>query len=233
MSIAKPNYNVNVRKTRESTQAPSMFVSIPADSSVQLRFLPPDNPEGVLFFRAVQHFRFKDNDRNRAWACLDVHGENAGGCPGCELVEYFRKNGTEAQKKIANERRANARCYAQVIEKGKEDQGPRLVPLSPTTADQVSDLLEMQFSNSLPLLTDVEAGEWVVVSRKGSGLKTEYKVMPTGVRVPLKAVNKDWEDKFLNIKEKLDLKIATREQFIQSIKDTLAGELPLDEVFGD
>lgn len=239
MSIRRPVYKVDVKATRAATEQDTLFVKPAPNSSVQVRFLPPDNAEGALFFAATTHFNFKDPkdpSKGRAWACLDQHGgPKDGKCAICQVVRFFIKNGTDAQlslvKGFGKTINANTSFYAQVYLKDRADKGIKLLRVPQTGADAVSDILGFQGDNGLPFLSDPEAGEWIIVGRTGDGPKTKWKAMSTSVRVPLDTLDAEWATHIETTLELLQMNITDRAGQIASLRQCYGDVLPLEEVF--
>jgi hypothetical protein len=202
-----------------------VFYDIKPGTSHNLRFLPPWNEEGLLFFESVQHFNFKVDGQPRAFACLKVHGD--GECPSCDMLErapdVFAGN-DDLIESILNKHGLAFRWHAQVIPirpEGLEQDGPYIVGLSKGTANDVSDILTMERDNRQALLVDPDEGQAINITRNNkSGLGTRYKVMPTGLRVGLDDLLPDWADKFLDVPKAVNLRIITPEDMYKAIQDT-------------
>ena len=98
MGLNKPTFKVNVAASKKSTERKTLFLDIKPDTSVRLRILPPVTEDGMIFAKAVNHFKLKNEEGfGLALACLDEHGdENTGtSCYLCNLVKMLR-NGDKA-----------------------------------------------------------------------------------------------------------------------------------------
>ena len=221
MALKKPKFgSVNLKANQDMTKSASVFVDIKPDSKIRVRFLPPWSDAGTLFFAAFNHYRYKDEGQKRAWGCLTRHGnpEVHGKCAACEFSDALKANG--ATKKAGREIEARGRWYAQVIVEGLEDEGPKLIALSKTTADQVTEILTLQANDDEPFLCDEEEGIWIQIKREGAGLDTVYTVLPTAKIVPLSKLCPDWESKAFDVVEAVGLHIGTRQDQLRSIVET-------------
>ena len=233
----RPGFEVSVERTTEATKSKSVFYDIKPGQNVNLRFLPPDNAEGRLFFESAQHFNFKLEGEKRTWACLRVHGDGTEECPACVLVEKAEAADDDRFKKIIREHNMSPRWHAQVLVLPKPDDKDEegnpvgvkqinVVGLSKGTAQKVANILKMEKDNRQALLTDPDKGQAVNVSRNDkSGLQTRYEVQATGLRVPLDEVYPKWTDEFLDIQKAIGLRITTAEEMSNSIQETIGNNL--------
>lgn len=222
MSLQTPKFGtVDVEANREVTRSSSLFVDIKPDSKIRVRFLPPSiGPERtMLFFKAVNHYKYKDGDDKRAWACLSTHGtDDLGACACCDLSNAMKK--IPATKKLGKDIEARGRWYAQVIVQGQEVDGIRLLALSKTTAEQVTDILSMQASDDEPFFCDADEGIWIQIAREGAQLETKYTVLPTSKRVTLESLVPTWEADALDVPDAVGLYIGSRQEQLASIIET-------------
>jgi len=233
LALQKPKWGTpNIKANKESTMKRTVFVDIKPDSKIRVRFLPPWDSDGMLFFAAFNHYRYLDEKEKRAWACLTRHGTEAdGACACCEMSDYLKKQRTKDEKRQGRDVEARGRWYSQVLVEGMEGEGPKLLALSKTTADQIIDILQLQATDDEAFFTDPEQGTWIQIERKGAKLETTYTVLPTSKRVPLSGLFPEWEDKMLNVQEALGLKIGDRKTQLASIIETFSKTVELDDVF--
>jgi len=225
----RPGFPVSVDRTNKSTEGRGLYLDIPAGGSIQVRFTPTSIATGELFFESSQHFQFKQDGEKRAWACLNVHGE--GSCPICQtllkLVEQLGENGAKEYLKKHN---ASNRWHAQVIqvpaEGGDKPSQTVILGLSKTTAQKISAILKSERDNRLPLLSDPDKGQAIIVSRNnGTGFATRYEVMATGLRLSLDDLFAGWEEKFLDLEKALKLRVADRATLVASLRETIGPAL--------
>lgn len=232
----RPGFKTNVDRTTKATAKRTVFFDIKPDTTVTVRFTPTSNESGELFFESSQHFKFEEDGEGRAWACLNVHGDGKEECPICDaLARAEEVLGKAAAKGLLKDHSASNRWHVQVVPvytaAGVEPADQTyILGLSMTTAEKVSTILKMDADNRLPLLTDPEAGQTLQIKRTGSGFKTKYEVLPTGVRVPLDKILPDWEKKFLDMEKALKLRVEDRKTLLASMKETF-GNAVFSELF--
>lgn len=227
---SRPGFAVSVDRTTKATEKKSVFLDIKLGQSVNLRFLPPDNEDGLLFFESAQHYKLKQEGQGRAWACLRVHGAKGQDCPVCLFLEAAaEKLDAGRYKSLKNSHVVSNRWHAQVIPltvDGKPAEQLYVVGLSKGTAGKVSTILKMERDNRQPLITDPDHGQAVNITRnEKSGLQTRYEVMSTGIRVPLDELYPAWTEEFLNIEKAIGLRIADEDTINASIAETVGGVL--------
>jgi hypothetical protein len=236
MGLNKPTFKVNVAASKKSTERKTLFLDIKPDTSVRLRILPPVTEDGMIFAKAVNHFKLKNEEGfGLALACLDEHGdENTGtSCYLCNLVKMLR-NGDKADKKIADDLRASPRWYAQAMVYDKAEGtyfGPKLVGLSKTTAEAINDILVAQEESGDDYFCDPENGQDIVITRRGSGLNTKYSVMPTGEKMPLSDVASNWEETIIrDVYAALELKLEDPDGQKRAVYRTFEDELDWEKI---
>ena len=236
----RPSFKVNIDANRDATKGKSVFLKLPPDSRLKVRIMLPTQDEdmmekGMIMFPAFNHYQFEEDGEKRAWACLNRHTDSAGACPICQLVKpYITKNskhGTERQRKTAKEIAQRGRFYIMVLQAGKENEGPKLFALAKSAADQLTDRIAMQEAEEIPYLFDIDQGEWIIIDRKGAGLKTKYRVEGTGVQVSLDELLPTWREDAMEIQETIGLNIADREKLVAQLYECYNTDFPLDEVF--
>lgn len=244
MAIKAPG-KLNLAASRRATERDSLFVDVPAEGSVQVRFSPPDE-SGIFFTRTVQHFKFKtDEGRGAAYACLKTHGDPkvTGKCAICDVVEHFKKSEVKAERELAdafNGFGPSTNFYAQVYVKGREDQGPKLLKLPPGATTDFLAQVAIAEQNGIAVPTDegvVEGGQvkdpggaWYVFGKRQENGKWKYTSMTTGRHQPLGAVDPEWREKFLDVQAALQLKVLARAEQVQALIDNFGTQLDLDQV---
>jgi len=222
---SRPGFEVNVDRTLKSTENKSVFYDVKPGTSHNLRFLPPSDPTGSLFFESAQHFNFTEEGQKRAWACLRIHGEEGADCPICKLVEAAKESGDDRFEKIIKNHAVSYRWHAQVLPLPREDKPVEqlyVVGLSKQTAQKVSNIMKMERDNRQPLITDPDKGQAVNITRNDkSGLQTRYEVQATGLRIPLDEIYAKWTDEFLNVQEAVGLRIVDADRLEKSILETV------------
>jgi hypothetical protein len=234
--LNKPTFSVNVAASRKSTERKTLFLDIKPDTSVRVRIVPPVTDDGMLFAKAVNHFKFKNEEGfGLALACLGEHGNDDTGvdCYLCKLSKMLR-NGDKAESKIASDIRSSPRWYAQAFVYDKEEDayvGPKFVGLSKTTAESVTDILVSQDESGDDYFCDVENGQDLIITRRGSGLNTKYTVAATGKKMPLSSVDPNWETKIIrDMYDALELKLEDPDGQKRAAYRTFGDELDWEKV---
>jgi len=224
---ARPGVQVNVERTLKTTGKKTVFFDIKPGQSANLRFTPPSNEDGSLFFISVQHFKIKKDGQPRAYACLRAHGDEGVECPMCLFLEAAPDKFTgDLAEKLQRDHGQSYRWHAQVVPVPAEGQERPdqtfVVGLSKMTADDVSKILKMELDNRQVLLTDPDAGQAINITRNtATGFATRYKVLPTGLRVSLDELCPEWTEKFLNVQEAINLRIVDEDEFYAAIAETV------------
>lgn len=238
MSLQRPGFKPNVQRNKKVSRANDVFFSIAPETTARLRFMPPADESGLLFALTVNHFKLQDAEgRPIAVACANQHGE--GNCPVCAAVTWLYQNGNKDEKKIGSELRASARYNAQVlvaerVGDGWEYEGPRMVAFSKTVHDNIIQILENQEMVGDPDFTDPDEGQDLLISRKGSGLNTEYTVDRSGKKMALDTAFPAWTEKFwTDLYKVLGLRILSHNEMIEVLQSTYAKQLDFDAMRAD
>lgn len=236
MALNKPTFKVNIAANKKSTERKTIFADIKPDTSMRFRCAPPVTEDGMLFTKVTNHFRLKNEEGyGLALACLEEHGdENTGNvCYLCALCNML-KNGDKAEQKIADDLRASPRWYLQawIFDKASETyDGPKLIGLSKTTAETMVDLLVMQDEAGDDHFYSVDAGQDLVITRRGSGLNSKYTVQATGKKMPLSDVCPNWEGKIMhNVLVAIDQKLADPDGQKRAVYRTFEDQLDWEAI---
>lgn len=236
MALTKPTFKVNIAASKKSTERKTLFADIKPDTSMRLRIAPPVTEDGMIFAKVTNHFRLKNEEGfGLALACLEEHGNDDTGesCYLCGLTRLL-KNGDKGDVKIGSELRASPRWYAQAWIYDKESDtytGPKLVGLSKTTAEAVNDILVMQEESGDDFFCDVDHGQDIVITRRGSGLNTKYSVQATGKKMSLVDVCPDWEEKIIrDVYGALELKLEDPDGQKRAVYRTFEDELDWEKI---
>lgn len=236
MALKKPTFKVNVAASRKSTERKTLFADIKPDTTMQLRVAPPVTEDGMIFAKVTNHFRLKNEEGfGLALACLEEHGDKDTGedCYLCSVQKILR-NGDKAEQKIADSIKASPRWYLQAWIFDKESNtyiGPKLVGVSKTTAEAINDILVAQEDSGDAYFCDVEKGQDIRITRRGSGLNTKYTVAPTGKQMPLSKVCSNWEEKIImDVYGALELKIQDPDEHKRALFRTFEDEIDWDNI---
>jgi hypothetical protein len=220
--ITKPGFKLNLKANMDSTKGDNLFLNIKPDTTIRVRFLPPANPDGTLFFVTNQHFKLKNEEgRGIALADLEFHGDEKTGTADyiSELYAVLAEADDDSIKKIADDIKLSKRWNAQVLVAEKDPEtgqwdyyGPKILGLSKTTAEAVTQILSNQDMVGDDYFCDADNGQDLLITRTGSGFKTEYSVDRTGMKMSLDTIFPEWSTKFISdIPKVLNLNIWTRE----------------------
>ena len=96
-------------------------------------------------------------------------------CPICEYVEQLQQSKSKNDKELANNIKAKRKIYINVINRDGDDETPKVLPIGVTI---LKGILETICDADYGDITDPEDGRDITITRKGTGLKTEYSVLP-------------------------------------------------------
>ena len=223
---------VNVAKNLESTASKTVFLDVPKDGSVRVRFIPPvEGSDGEFWYHTENHFRLNNEDgKGIAVACNKLHGDGA--CYLCDLTSHLASSDDKNEVGIGigkNSSKANGSWYAQVVvgarveddkdgnavfEYGKE---VKLMRLPKTGAQAVNAIMGMQRDAGEPLFINLKDGRDIIVSRRDTGEQfTKYSAMAAGMPTPLKTVMPDFEKKIFgtadDVWKKIDLRVLSNDE---------------------
>ena len=170
MAIKVPNTSINLGNSRKATERKSIYLDIPMNGSKQVRFMPLDNEDGMLFRLVGLHYKFKEDGQERAYACTRIHGDS-NQCAFCDTIDFFRKTGTKTEKDLVDSFKGfglSENFYIQVIEKESAEEGSKLLRVPRGFTDTVHEMEAMRQANGMTSLIDPENGEWYVVGRSNS-----------------------------------------------------------------
>lgn len=228
---------LNLSKTIATTARDGLFFDIKPDSRNVLRFLPPTQENGSLFFLNVNHFNLKsDEDKGMALACGDVHRNDGDDCYLCKVAEWLKRTGEDD---IAQKIRPSKNYYAQVLVGSKDAEGqwtfsgPKMVRFSQTGADAIIEILKAQELVDDDFACDPHNGQNIVFSRNGAGLQTKYSAQAMGNKNDLDEIFPGWESKLLDIPEKLDMKIWDNDEMKAALVHTFGDVIDWDALEAD
>lgn len=98
-------------------------------------------------------------------------------CPVCKYVEELQKSKDKEEKKLAEDIKAKRRIYINVINRDSDDEEdvPKVLPIGVTV---LKGLLEAICDADYGDITDPKSGRDITIKKTGTGLKTEYSVLP-------------------------------------------------------
>jgi hypothetical protein len=223
---------LNVAKNLETTASKSLFIDVPKDGTLRVRFLPAVvGSEGSIFGLVKNHFQLKseDGEKTIAVACNKQHNDGER-CILCDVSDLLKNSDDKNEREIGDSRKSikvSNGWYSQVmpaIRQEVEDGKPaefkygdvKLMRLPKTGATKVGNIMKMQHEAGEPFFTDVDNGKDIVVSRVDTGVQfTQYDAMTAGVPVALDKIRPTWETDIFSWEkfwDKLDLRLYTAEE---------------------
>lgn len=205
MGAERPSYKPNVAANVKVAKVEKLFIDIPKDTTMRFRFAPPMDDSGLIFYRAANHFKVKNEDgKNTALACLHEHATEDTGdiCYLCKLTKHLFKFGNKDEKEIAKAISQSLQWYSQVLVAEKnmdsglwEYSGPYLLRLPVTGVDAVNEIMTNQAKNDETFFTDPDEGHDLTIKRHSKS--PWYTADRVSNRSSLDEVYPKWEEKFL------------------------------------
>ena len=106
-------------EARQGTSLKDAFLKLPNEGEIKVRFLPSKEDNTLFFKEFGEHWLDK-----QPFICPKV--TNGDKCPICESVRELYNSENKDDKILAGKLRAKKQHYANVIVKGKEDEGPKI-----------------------------------------------------------------------------------------------------------
>lgn len=161
----------------------------------KLRILPRTDGSGLFYLELTQHYGFKDDNRGRAYACLDaMKGEE---CPVCE---FWKRLVEEGEDKLAKNLEPRTVFLSNVVDRA--DGHIKIWSYSSKMLRSLANYLKDEDYG--PEVLDEEVGYDFTISREGTGIMTRYrdprispKPRPIGVD--------DWEKKAFNLNREAEI----------------------------
>lgn len=234
MAVKRPSHKPNVAANVKSAKVEKLFIDIPKDTTMRFRFAPPPDEGGLLFYRAANHFKVKNEaGKNTALACLHEHNTDETGdiCYLCRLSKHLFKFGDQAEKVISDKIRQSLQWYTQVLvaEKNEETKlweysGPYLLRLPMTGVQAVNEIMSNQAKNDETFFCDQDEGHDLTIKRHSKS--PWYTADRVSNHCSLDDVFPKWEAKLLtDIYSELKLNVVTpteqREAAVRMWGDTL------------
>lgn len=139
----------------------------------------PEVGEMEFFFQTVGRHSFPEN---RYVYCPDFTSEGEYECPVCELVDDLYRAGDGPSKNLASRLRVRKMYWMNVIDRDNEGAGPQVYTPGVTVFGAIVALIN---DPDYGEIYDIETGVDIVIEREGTGLDTQYQVIPKRHDTPL------------------------------------------------
>jgi hypothetical protein len=124
-------------------------------------------------------------------------------CPVCDAISEGIFNAkTDDEKNLLKKSYAGGRILVNALQIEKDANTPIVLELSPTTFDKLIDIYQQNIDSEngeFNIVTDINEGVDIMITRAGAGLKTEYSVQPA--LKGSKPVGKDVLKRLINLDE--------------------------------
>ena len=243
-AVNRPGFTPTVKSTLSAVRGKNKYLKFEPNTTTCVRFLPP--PSESLFVPITQHFKLKDLEtgKTQTLACLEKHGNAATGtkCYLCDVMAALDtlKDDKQAKKHakflFPSNQGAITALQGEKTPEGFKYFGPMVVTFSQRDVNKMTAVLNTQeYIEQVPF-TDADKGQSILVNRTGSGFDTEYTFQLTNKIEALDTIFPDWVAKYIHdIVGYNDLKIRTRDEQKQALKDTFGDTLDwgwLESEFG-
>lgn len=122
---------LRAQKEKKSSGNSDKYLKL-QEGETKVRFLPPKNPENTFIKEFGEHWI------NGTRIVCPKH-TNGGRCPICETVNDLYNAKDDQSTEIAREYKAKKQRYANVIERGNEEAGPKILKFGVKLGDRIVD----------------------------------------------------------------------------------------------
>lgn len=194
---------------------PSTFVKLEQGKN-RLRVLPPVPGQSSPFKIVKQHsVEIPTEQYPIRFECLGV------GCPACLEEQRLSRTGNPRDRKRSDSLRPKPRVFAHAIQRGREEEGVLVWEFGKSIHQQLTKILKDQDAGGN--FTHPYDGFDVIVDREGTGMDTEYTVLPARQATPL---HEDEELAAEWCETRPDLDKFARLMSIDEVRDLLEGNAP-------
>jgi hypothetical protein len=155
------------------------FVKLEAGENV-VRFLPAPLGKGKKgkkpWMKIHEHYidiKKGGEDKTVRFVCPRRMTKGKERCPACDMVDRLSK-GNAADKEHAKDFQATLRIYANVIVRGQEEAGPKVLAFGKSIHDRLKSIANSRRGGDYMIPT--EKGVDIIIEREGTGRKTKYTV---------------------------------------------------------
>lgn len=167
-------------ESERATTGAEFFKSPAGESSV--RFLPPMVGKSDPFRVVYQHFiEIPGAKSSISFVCprMQAKTDNLGPryCPACAKADELRERGGPVAYDLAGNFLPRRRIFANIIFRGSPERGVLIFPFGKQIHDQLLALRDNRDAGG-NFCHPIDGFD-IVISRSGTGMKTEYKVYPS------------------------------------------------------
>lgn len=108
------------------------------------------------------------------FVCSRMMSKGKERCPACDMADKLMK-GNSVDKQAARDFKPGMRIYANVIDRNREEEGPRVFAFGKSIFDQLKKIRQSKRAGG-DFVLPTEKGFDIIIEREGEGLSTKYKV---------------------------------------------------------
>jgi hypothetical protein len=148
-----------------------------------IRILPGVGDMGDFFWQSVGKHYIPETQRSYVCPIFTIGDEDEdAACPICEFVDELYKAGDKDSKELAGKLRVRKQFWMNIIDRENEDKGPQIYTPGVTIFKMVASYYT---DPDYGEIDDVEEGLDITIKRAGTGLDTEYELLPKRKSSPL------------------------------------------------
>jgi hypothetical protein len=160
----------------------------PASGKNVVRFLPAKAGQKT-FVTVQQHFVDMPGGKAVSFVCPRIHAKRP--CPACTKADKLRATGNPNDEQAARKLMPNLRVYAGIVDRKNPEAGVRVFPFGKQVYEQLLAIRKNEEGGG-NFVDPGPQGFDIVIEKSGTGLNTEYKVLPARKESPLG--NDEWLD---------------------------------------
>jgi hypothetical protein len=159
-----------------------------------VRFLP-SSKKGVKPVKLI-HEHYLDIKKGREtktvkFVCPRMMTKGKERCPACDMADKLKK-GSSVDKDAARDFKPTMRIYANVIVRGREEQGAKILAFGKKIWDEVKKI-RRDAEDGGDMFDPTTGGFDIIIEREGTGRDTKYSVRQRSERKGPRALHKDEE----------------------------------------
>lgn len=136
---------------------------------------------GCFYQEVGVHYMSASSSKAERVYCPSFTTNGVESCPICEAVEVLYR-GTKSSKKLAGDLRVSKTYWMNVIDRDDESKGPLIYRAGVMVMRSIIAIINDPDYGDI---TDLYDGLDITITKTGSGLETEYQVMPVRAGSPL------------------------------------------------